>query len=52
MTLSPNYSRWITDDKDSWEIPMLVFPSDNIFNTQNLPKDILLELAVYNEHLS
>ena len=39
------------DDKDSWDIPILVFPSDNIFNTQYLPKYILLELAVYDEYI-
>ena len=48
---SPNYSRWITDDKDTWEIPILAFPSDNIFNTKYLPKYILLELAIYDEYI-
>ena len=49
MTLSPNYSRWITDDEVSFEIPILALPSDNIFKTKYLPKNILLELAIYDE---
>ena len=42
MTLSPNYSRWITDDKVSWEIPILAFPSD-IFNANCLLKYIFTD---------
>ena len=50
MTLSLNYSWWITDDKVSWEIPILAFPLDSICGTKYLPKYIFLGLAVYDEY--
>ena len=50
LLLGYNDSGWIMDVQVSWEIPILAFPSDNIFNTKYLTKDILLEVAVYDEY--
>ena len=51
MTLYPNYSMWITEDKVSGEITILAFPFEIIFIAKYLHKYIVLELAVYHEYI-